>query len=100
LESFHAAVSAHVDITLFVKLLLERMRLIMLLRNKAAFAEDILAQYADDEQTHIKNIVAGAGALNSHMLLRMLAAAEQLRFAAIAQLPIELAIIEVTEQKP
>ncbi len=93
------AVEMHVDLTLFLKLLLERLRLVMLLRNKVSFAENILSHYTTEEQTVLTTLVATPGALNSHVLGRLLAAAEQLRYATIPQLVIELAIIDVTEKK-
>lgn len=95
LGSLHQAVEQNVDMRLFIRLLLERVRLVMLLRNKAALADELLVQLAEEEQAVTKEQAAATGKLNSHTLLRLLEAAEQMRFAALPQLPLEIAFMEL-----
>ncbi len=96
LASLHQAVAENVDMKLFVRLLLERVRLVMLLRNKAALADELVAQLAEEEQSLTREQATATGKLNSHTLLRLLEAAEQMRFASLPSLPLEIAFMELT----
>jgi DNA polymerase-3 subunit gamma/tau len=98
LTSVHSAQGENVDMRLFMRLLLERVRLVMLLRNQAPLAETLLAQLPEEDQTSIKEMSTAVGSLNSHTLVRLLEASEQMRFASLPQLPLEIAIMELTEE--
>lgn len=99
LDSVHAAQSENVDMRLFMRLLLERIRLVMLLRNRAPFADSLLTQLSEEDQTSVTEMSANTGSLNSHTLLRLLEASEQMRFATMPQLPLEIAIMELCENR-
>lgn len=99
LEAIATAQEAHVDMTLFMRLLLERVRLVMLLRNKAGFANTLLEQLSEEDQQVVTAMTEAAGSLNSHTLLRLLAAASEMRVAAMPQLPLEIAVMELTQPK-
>jgi len=97
LASVHAASGENVDMRLFMRLLLERVRLVMLLRNKAPLADTLLAQLPEEDQVSVKDMSASTGSLNSYTLVRLLEASEQMRFASLPQLPLEIAVMELTE---
>lgn len=98
LDALGAALADHVDMQLFVRLLLDRLRLIILLRNAASAAETLAAQLPEEEQVSVREMAKNASAINSHTLLRILTAAEQMRMASTVQLPLELAFIELTQK--
>ncbi len=84
-----------VDMKLFSRLLLERMRAVMLLRNAPRDAEIFLAQFNEEDRAAIATIAQDAKTLvNSKTLLRFLEATDMVGRTHIAQLPLELAVID------
>lgn len=99
LEAVGAAVSAHVDMELFLRLLLERMRAVMLLRNLPQKADSIVAPFSQLDQDTITEIAADTNSpLNSHALLQLLAVNRQIKTASIPHLPLELALLTITQK--
>jgi DNA polymerase-3 subunit gamma/tau len=99
LEEVAAAVALHVDMKLFMRLLLERMRAVMLVRNLPQKEAELLEQFSAEDQEGIRALAKEAGsAINSHMLLSFLEAAEQTGKTALPQLPLELTIIDSCAQ--
>ena len=95
LSAVQEALQVHVDIKLFMRLLLERIRAVMLLRNAPRTSEKILKSFSTADAEHLQTLVkATPSALNSHMLIALLSAAEQTGKTVLPQLPLELAIIE------
>jgi DNA polymerase III subunit gamma/tau len=92
------AVAAHVDMQLFVRLLLEHLRAVLLLRHAPADAPHIVASFGEAAKESVTSLAKSGAAspLNSHLLLRFLTAAEQIPRSPIPSLPLELAIIDVT----
>jgi DNA polymerase III subunit gamma/tau len=95
LGAVSVAVDARADMKLFMRLLLERLRAVILLRNAPGRKEAILGAFGGDDQTLITELSESSGsAINSHLLLSLLDAAQQTGKTALPQLPLELAIIE------
>jgi len=93
------AVADHVEMKLFVRLLLERVRSVMLLRNAPALSEKVLAAFSENVVEEIKDLSGESGkAINSHLLVRLLGAAEQTGRVSVPSLPLELAIVEVCQK--
>ena len=89
------ALGEHVDMKLFMRLLLERVRAVMLLRNAPSKEAKLLAPFSVSDQELIKKLALTVpSALNSHLLVALLTAAEQTGRTVLPQLPLELAIIE------
>ena len=97
LEAVASAVASHVEIKILVRLLLEHVRAVMLLRNRPSNSADILAQFGESMRTTLTNL-AGATAtpLNSHLLLKLLTVSDQTTRSPIPHLPLEIMIVEVT----
>lgn len=90
------ATESHADMKLFVRLMLERVRAVMLLRNAPAREAALLAPFGESDQEQLKTLAGEASsALNSHTLLRLIDAAEQTGRTALPQLPLELAVIDI-----
>ena len=93
------AVESHADMKLFVRLLLERVRAVVLLRNAPAREAALLAPFGESDQDQLKQLAGEAtSALNSHTLLRLIDAAEQTGRTALPQLPLELAVIDISNK--
>lgn len=89
------AADAHVDMKLFMRLLLERMRAVMLLRNAPSKKKSLLSAFGETDREQLQKLAGETpSALNSHLLLSFLDAAQQTGRTTLAQLPLELAIIE------
>ncbi len=97
LGALHEAVAQHVDMKLFVRLLLEHVRVVMLIRNVPARKDTLLASFGPETQTTLAGFATGATPLNSHLLLRLLSAAEQVARSPIPYLPLEIAVVELTQ---
>jgi DNA polymerase-3 subunit gamma/tau len=88
--------SGSVDMRLFLRVLLEHVRAVMLLRNVPHEEVSTLALFGEESAIKLKAFAAGVSPLNSHLLLRLLTVAEQTARSPIPQLPLEIAIIELT----
>lgn len=95
LEAVAAATSTHTDMKLFMRLLLERVRAVMLLRNAPSQKETILAAFSDEVVKDLQAFAADATSpINSKLLVRLLTAAETTGKTSLPQLPLELALME------
>ena len=92
-----AVVEENVDMKLFMKLLLERVRAVMLARHAKSDAEALLVQFVEEDQKKIESLARDSKSpVNSHLLLRLLTAADQTGRTYLPQLPLELAIVELS----
>lgn len=102
-KALHAltnAGDAAVDMKLFSRLLLERMRAVILLRNAPADAQTYTASYTLDDVGVLTAISKDPKTLiNSRTLLRFLDAVEMIGKTHIPQLPLELAVVDVCAVK-
>ena len=96
LTALASVATAHVDMKLFLRLVLERLRVIILLRHGAPHAETLLALYAAEDQALLRAYADVKNSpINSHMLVRFLTAGECIGTTSIPHLPLELAVIEL-----
>jgi len=98
LTAIATATSTQVDMKLFARVLLEHIRAVMLVRNQPAKKEQILAHFGTDTADLIATIAAGDTAINSHLLLRFLQAADQISRSPVPHLPLEIAVMELGEK--
>ncbi|MFM2381772.1 MAG: hypothetical protein RLZZ76_539 [Candidatus Parcubacteria bacterium] len=95
LLSLSKAVDSHVDMKLFSRLLLERIRAVILLRNAPRNKEALLKAFSIEDGVFIETLAKKTTtALNSHLLVALLSATENMGKTAIPSLPLELAIID------
>ena len=100
LEALAEAVSLHVDMKLFARLILENLRAVMLLRHQPAKSEELLANFGPASKTFLQELAkVSPSPLNSQMLLRLLSATQQINYSPIPHLPLEIAVIELTTKK-
>lgn len=98
LEAVSKAAASNTDMKLFIRLLLERTRAVILLRNLPARRTDILANYSEEESAFLEKLSADPKSpVNSHMLLRLLDTAELTSRSQIPSLPLEVAIVDLCQ---
>ncbi|MCA9361547.1 DNA polymerase III subunit gamma/tau [Candidatus Kaiserbacteria bacterium] len=98
IETIRKAIGEHVEMKLFIRLLLERVRAVILLRNAPNQKDILLASFSTEDQTQLEALAGDKTNIHSHTLLRLLEAAEQTQKAQITQLPLELALVEICEK--
>lgn len=84
----------NLDMKLFMRLLLERVRTVLLLRYNPKDAEALLVQYSDVEKTVLLDASKNALTINSNLVLKLITASEYAGKSSIPQLPLEIALIE------
>jgi len=100
-EAAHAAVQqatkADVSLPMFLTLVLERMRLILLARHAPEMRKDMKESLESEDYAEIEAIASNKDSkLTHHTLRTFLDAASRMRFSPIPSLPLELAILEVS----
>lgn len=99
INAIKKAVSEQVEIKLFIKLILERVRAIILVRNVPDQEEQFLNAFNDGEAKRLKEYAeANSSPINSHLLLRLLDVSSQAYRSQIPELPLELAVIELCQK--
>lgn len=98
LSAFAEVVTQAVDMKLFARLLLEHIRAVILLRNVPSRKEALLASFGPEAQRVIESCTVNPSGLNSHTLLRLLPAVDQINRSPIPHLPLEIAFLDITEE--
>ncbi len=98
LAAIHTAEKADTDMKLFLELVLEALRSVLLIRS----APDLRAPLADElgaDEYQALETLANVGRTTSHIgsktLLSFLTASDRIRYAPIRALPLELAVLEL-----
>ena len=92
------AVRQNHDMKVFAKMLLARLRFILLLRNAPTLASEIETEVSGEEFALLKQCAGNyESRINSAVLLEFLNAFDLIGIASLPQLPLELAVIKVTQ---
>lgn len=97
------ALEAHVDMRVFIKLLLERFRAVILARHAPEVAALMQNEFTEEDYQEL--LVLGKDKetkINSHTLRALIDAYEMMQYATLPHLPLELALIDLysdTEKK-
>lgn len=95
LEALSRADVGRFDMKLFMRLLLERVRAVLLVRFNPKDADSFLVQYSAEDAAALRAAAKDAiTTINSALVLRLLSASESVGKSAIPQLPLELALID------
>lgn len=90
------AVESNADMEIFTTLLLDRARLALLLRYSADFAGDLVADLPEADQKVVETLAKDPQSkLNSETLKKLIEASIATGRSPVAQLPLELAIMEL-----
>lgn len=97
--ALHTALAANVDAKVFLKLVLQKLRFILLLRYAKGMAEEIAEEVSPEDFAFLKKLADGKSApadnISSRLLSELLAAYDAVGRAYIPALPIELALIKI-----
>ena len=99
LEAVGEATAANADMEMFTALLLDRARLVLLLRYAPKFGETLLGDLPDSDRNAVEDLANDAKSrLNSETLRKLIEAALMTPRASVPHLPLELAILELAEK--
>lgn len=86
---------SQVDMRLFLTLILEYLRTILLLKHAKGMEESFVLQYGEDGVGEMKAL---SGNVSKEILITHLEASKQMKFAPLPTLPLELAVLEIIRQ--
>ncbi len=90
------AVKGNSDIAVLLMILIDRMRMLLMLRYAPKVGEEMVADLADTEQMFLKELAKDAQSkINSETLRKLLVATIETARSPVPQLPLELAIMEL-----
>ena len=90
------AAQAEVNMPLYLTLVLERMRLVLLARHAPDMRKEMKEELGGEDYAELEMIAADKESKLTHQTLRVfLEAAGRMRFSPIPQLPLELAVLEL-----
>ena len=99
LSAIAEVVASHADFKLFYRLFLEQVRVVMLLRNQPALEEELLQSYSSATKKTLQDLAKSPStALNSHLLLKLLQAFDQMSRSPLPHLSLEIILIEHCEK--
>ncbi len=100
LKAIRTAHKDHVSMPIYLKLIIERMRAVLLLRYDASSDAEMLDAYGSTELATLKEFATASDKkINSHVLSIFLEATETIGHSVVPPLPIELALIRAVEGK-
>jgi DNA polymerase III gamma/tau subunit len=97
LEAIKSAVSNNIDMIVYLKLILRKMRAILLLKYAKNMESSIKEEYSEEDFIFLKELSAKKESnINSKTLLELLSAYDSVARANIPELPLELALIKIS----
>lgn len=100
LAAIRTAEEQNIDMHVFLKLVLMRLRIALLLRYAPEMKNELLTDMSESDQTSMVELLKKKGSgVSSKTLEILLDAGERLAYAAVPTLPLELALIEIVAQK-
>ncbi|HVX90593.1 MAG TPA: DNA polymerase III subunit gamma/tau [Candidatus Paceibacterota bacterium] len=99
LATVRKAADAGIDMKLYLSLVLDYLRAVLLVRHAAGLRKEYEAELGADEYKEVEAIASTKESkLTHHTLKSFLDAAARMRYASVASLPLELAILELIKQ--
>lgn len=96
LKSVHSAAENNIDMKVFLKMILQKVRSVLLLRYAPAMKNDIEEQFSDEDFKFIKSLSEKRdGKVNSNLLKELLVVYDETGRSYIPQLPLELALVKL-----
>ncbi|MEK7567573.1 MAG: DNA polymerase III subunit gamma/tau [Patescibacteria group bacterium] len=100
LLAIEKAKEQNIDMKLFLRLLLERVRVVLLLRFAKEMEKKLSENYTEGDFKLLKDLAnKKGGVINSKVLDELLCAYEEINFAAIKELPLQLALMRIMGDK-
>ena len=98
LKAIHVAVSENMNARILARLLIHRMRVVLLIRYAPDIAKE-LSKELSAEDAEVAREVSKEPGVNSETLRVLLSAYATMAYAAVPHLPLELAVIDITEKQ-
>ncbi len=96
--AIHSASGQNIDMKVFMKLILQKMRFLLLLRYAPDMAKFVESEVSEHDFTFLKDLAGKKEvAISSAMLVELLNAYEMIGGAYIPELPLELVLIKLTQ---
>lgn len=99
LTAVRKAADAGIDMKLYLSLVLDYVRAVLLVRHAPELRKEFAAELGADEYAEVEKLASEKGGRITHQTLRaFLDAASRMRYASVPSLPLELAILELFGQ--
>lgn len=99
LKALRQAVGEQVSVPLFLQLVLDKARAVLLMRSAPGMKGDVLEMYSEEDAVLIQAMAARKDSgINSKTILELLRANDALRFSPIPEIALELALIAAGEK--
>jgi DNA polymerase-3 subunit gamma/tau len=95
LAAIRTAEKADTDMKLFLELVLEALRSVLLIRSASDLRASLADELGAEEYSALENVGHGMSYITHGTLLAFLTASDRIRYAPIPALPLELAILEL-----
>lgn len=99
LTAIERAAEAQVDMKLYLELVLEALRAILLIRYAPDLHESLKRELGADEYTALENVGRTTSHITHATVLAFLTAAERIRYAPLPSLPLSLAVLELCKDE-
>lgn len=97
LSALGEAVKANVDMNVFAMLLLQRLRILLLLRYAPPFGKELIEDLPDTDRDFLETLAKETSSkINSESLRKVIIASIETARSPIPELPLELAVIELS----
>ncbi|TSD06292.1 MAG: DNA polymerase III, subunit gamma and tau [Parcubacteria group bacterium Greene0714_7] len=98
LQAVGEATKANADMNVFAMLLLQRLRILLMLRYSPEFGKELAADLADTDRAFLEALAKDAKSkINSETLRKFILASIEIPRSPVPQLPLELAIMELAQ---
>lgn len=98
LKAVGEAVSANADMEVFATLLLDKVRLLLILRYSPAFGKELIEDLTDTDQKALETFAGDTHSkINSETLRKLIEATIAINRSPVPHLPLELAIMELNQ---
>ncbi|MBX9765208.1 DNA polymerase III subunit gamma/tau [Patescibacteria group bacterium] len=97
LSAIGESVKANADMNVFAMLLLQRLRILLLLRYAPAFGRELIEDLPDTDRAFLEDLAkATSSKINSESLRKIILASIETARSPIPELPLELAVMELS----
>jgi DNA polymerase-3 subunit gamma/tau len=96
LSAIHQAAGQNIDMKMYLKLVLKKLRVVLLLKFAENMAKEFMEDMAEDDKKFLISFAGKHGAnVSSTTLVTLLEAYSQIDYAFIPELPLELALVKL-----
>ena len=99
LQTIRKASGENIEMNIFLKILLQKLRVILLMRYAPEISAELVESLTEDDREFIAKILqAKTNKITSKTLEILLEAGELMRYASVKELPLELALVKILDK--